>query len=84
MLLLYNEHGLMLSFFNRHALIGYSLFVFFLEKTKRNVENSFLHRHGINVIATFKGCVDKGTRQRTTNTYNMCNECTYNVQLPPR
>ena len=51
-------------------------------RTTEDVEASFLQRNGVNVVATPKGCLDKGTRQNSTNTFSMCNECTYEIQLP--
>ena len=51
-------------------------------RRKRDVEAVFLNRHGIKVKATLKGCLQKGVLQKNTNTYNMCNECTYEIQLP--
>ena len=68
-----------------HMIISYSWFTisnFTSVRTTEDVEASFLQRNGINVVATLKGCLDKGTRQNSTNTFSMCNECTDELQLP--
>ena len=57
---------------------------FSLGRTKRSVEDQFFSRHNINIKATLKGCNNKGALQRQTNTYNMCNECIYEIELPAK